>query len=160
MTEKIRRVVTTHDDSGAAVVLSDALIALPAIPGIEARGAVAWTTGAVPADNTNDLEGDTRAAGATLQGGSVFRVTDFGPGFVSPMHRTLSIDYCAVISGELELVLDGGDVISLKAGDVLVQRGTSHAWRNPSPDTTCRIVISMIEALPVSVNGKALEQNA
>jgi quercetin dioxygenase-like cupin family protein len=70
----------------------------------------------------------------TLHGGSVFRVTDLGPEFTTPMHRTRSIDYCIVLSGEVELVLDGGETVQLEAGETVVQRGTSHAWRNPSRD--------------------------
>lgn len=159
MTEKIRRVVTSHDDEGHAVLLSDQSIALPPLPGLTAKGAVVWTTGSVPADNVADREGDARPAGATIERGSVFRVTEFGPGFESPMHRTRSIDYCAVVSGELELVLDGGAVVPLKPGDVVVQRGTNHVWRNPSPDRPCRIMVCMIEARPVVVDGRTLEQH-
>lgn len=159
MTEQVRRVVTTHNKAGQAIVLSDFRIDLPPIPGIDASGAVAWTTGAVPADNVDDLEGSDRQAGATIRSGSVFRVTEFGPGFESPMHRTHSIDYCAVISGELELVLDGDEVIALRPGDIVVQRGTSHVWRNPSTDTACRIIVVMIEAQPISIDGQVLAQD-
>jgi len=142
-------------------VLSDDVISLPPLPGLDAdaRGAVAWTTGQVPADNMNDVLGGARDAGATIRSGSVFRVTEFGPGFSSPMHRTHSIDYCAVISGELELVLDSGEVVLLKSGDIAVQRGTTHTWRNPSPDTSCRIIVVMIEAAPVVIQGEALPQH-
>jgi len=161
MPHDVRRVVTTHDAAGIAHILSDERIDLPPLPGIdaEARGAVAWTTEAVPADNLNDVLGGARDAGATIRNGSVFRVTEFGPGFTSPMHRTHSIDYCAVISGELELVLDSGEVVLLMAGDVAVQRGTTHTWRNPSRDTTCRIIVVMIEAEPVVIGGQALPQH-
>lgn len=159
MNQQIRRVVTGHDEKGAAVVLTDAPIDLPPIPGVDAKGAVAWTTGTVPADNVADLAGGERDAGATIRSGSVFRVTDFGPGFASPMHRTHSIDYCAVVSGELELVLDGGDVVRLGPGDVIVQRGTNHVWRNPSADRTCRVIVCMIQAEPIAVGGRVLEQH-
>lgn len=159
MTQTIRRVVTGHDGEGKAVILSDARVGLPPIPGIDAHGAVAWTTEAVPADNVGDMEGGARDAGATIRSGSVFRITDFGPRFESPMHRTHSIDYCALISGVLDLVLDGGEVVSLRPGDVVVQRGTNHRWRNPSPDTACRIIVCMIEATPIEAGGHILEQH-
>lgn len=155
---QIRRIVTSHDGSGLARITSDAKIAIPPLPGLDAQGAVVWTTASVPADNTSDSQGDLRDVGATIRGGSVFRITDFGPGFESPMHRTHSIDYCAVISGKLELVLDGGEVVELEPGDVVVQRGTNHVWRNPSSDTNCRIIVCMIEAFPVAIDGTALEQ--
>ncbi len=93
----------------------------------------------------------------TLHGGSVFRVTELGPGFATPMHRTFSIDYCLVLSAELEVILDGGETIKLFAGDTVVQRGTSHAWRNPSPDTRSTFVVCMIEAQPITIGGKTLD---
>ncbi len=54
------------------------------------------------------------------------------PGATSPMHRTVSLDYGVVLEGEVELVLDSGEVRLLKRGHVAVQRGTNHAWRNAS----------------------------
>lgn len=157
MTEHIRRIVTTHDERGAAIVLSDREVAMNGLAGADATSAVVWTTGAVPADNLLDTAGDTRDAGASLKGGSVLRVTEFGPGFVSPMHRTLSIDYAMVLSGALEMELDSGVVVSLRPGDTIVQRGGAHLWRNPSPDTPCRIVICMIEAQPLAIDGRTLK---
>jgi uncharacterized cupin superfamily protein len=158
VTDTIRRVVTTHDPAGKTVLLSDHRIPLPSFPGGKAKGAVVWTTGTVPADNIGDVQGEKRAASMSLKGGSVLRITEFGPGFVSPMHRTLSIDYAVVLSGELELVLDGEHAVKLWPGDAVVQRGTNHAWRNPSPDRPCRIMIAMIEARPVMIAGKRLNQ--
>jgi hypothetical protein len=78
-----------------------------------------------------------RSAAPLTSGGSVLRVIEFGPGFVSPTHRTESIDYIAMQPGELELELDGGSVIRLRPGAIVVQRGTNHLWRNPSQDTPC-----------------------
>src|SRR5262249_58710268 len=79
---------------------------------------------------------DARAAGsardmgtATLANGTVFRVVSFGPGVSPRNHRTDSIDYATVISGEIDMELDGTSV-HLKAGDLLVQRGTIHNWVN------------------------------
>jgi quercetin dioxygenase-like cupin family protein len=158
VTDTIRRVVTTHDPAGKTVLLSDDRIPLRHFPGGKAKGAVVWTTGAVPADNIRDVQGEKRAAGMSLKGGSVLRVTEFGPGFVSPMHRTLSIDYAIVLSGMLEVVLEGGEAVKLHPGDAAIQRGTIHAWRNPSPDQPSRIMIAMIEARPVTVAGKRLRQ--
>jgi quercetin dioxygenase-like cupin family protein len=157
MSATIRRVVTTHDAAGAAITLSDAEVVMTPFPGANARGAVVWTTGSVPADNTADLLGDRRDAGASLKGGSVMRITEFGPGSVSPMHRTLSIDYAMVLSGELEMELDSGAIVRLRPGDTVVQRGGAHLWRNPSADKPARIVVCMIEAQPVLVGAKALE---
>ena len=63
-------------------------------------------------------------AGLTLKGGSVVRIVDRLPGKASPIHRSFSIDYGIVIAGERELELDGGEIVRLKAGDIVVQRGT------------------------------------
>ena len=158
LTDTIRRVVTTHDPNGRTVLLCDDRIPLPAFPGGKAKGAVVWTTGTVPVDNIGDVQGEKRAAGLSLKGGSVLRITEFGPGFVSPMHRTLSIDYAVILSGTLELVLDGGAAVRLRPGDAVIQRGTNHAWRNPSADQPCRIMIAMIEAQPVMIAGRLLSQ--
>ncbi|MBV8099865.1 MAG: cupin domain-containing protein [Verrucomicrobia bacterium] len=158
VTDTIRRVVTTHDPNGKTILLTDDRIPLPAFAGGKAKGAVLWTTGTVPADNIGDVQGEKRAAGMSLKGGSVLRITEFGPGFVSPMHRTLSIDYAVVLSGMLDLLLDGGEAVKLRPGDAVIQRGTSHAWHNPSADQPCRIMIAMIEAHPITIAGKRLRQ--
>jgi mannose-6-phosphate isomerase-like protein (cupin superfamily) len=59
------------------------------------------------------------------------------------MHRTETVDYAVILEGELTLVLDEEDV-ELKAGDVVIQRGTSHAWRNKS-DKPCRILFVLLD---------------
>jgi quercetin dioxygenase-like cupin family protein len=155
--EQIRRVVTSHNEGGEAILLSDDTVRLAPLFGDEMQGAVIWTTGSVPADNVNDTQGDRRDPGASLRGGSVMRVTEFSPGFATPMHRTLSIDYAMVLSGEIELELDSGSVVRLRKGDVIVQRGSAHLWRNSSADTPCRIVICMIEAQPATAGTRTLK---
>jgi hypothetical protein len=102
---------------------------------------VVWSTAAVPADNSDrNLEDDKRNVGMTLHGGSVFRVTELGPGFATPMHRTFSIDYCLVLSAELEVTLDGGETIKLFAGDTVVQRGVHHAYHQPRLEAQAELV--------------------
>ncbi|OAN58513.1 cupin domain-containing protein [Sphingomonas sp. TDK1] len=158
MAESFRRIVTTHDSTGRSVVRSvDTLTPQPIAGGV-ADFQLVWTTPTVPADNNGDDDGAAREAGLTLQGGSVIRIVDMMPGQASPMHRSFSIDYGIVLSGVLELELDGGEVVALGAGDIVVQRGTNHLWRNPSPDTVCRIAFILIEAAPVVVDGKVLEE--
>ena len=67
--------------------------------------------------------------------GTKIRINEFLPGFLderglqSPVHRTASIDYGIVLAGEITLILDDSEV-TLSAGDVVVQRGTDHAWAN------------------------------
>ena len=56
------------------------------------------------------------------------------------MHRTVSLDYGIVLQGEMELVLDSGETRLMKVGDVAVQRGTMHAWRNTSSTEWGRMI--------------------
>ena len=68
----------------------------------------------------------------------------FGKGGRHPMmHRTESLDYAVVLEGEITLVLDDEDV-QLKAGDVVIQRGNSHAWSNRS-GKVCRMLYVLID---------------
>jgi len=61
------------------------------------------------------------------------------------MHRTLSLDYCAVMTGEIVLLLDGGEEKTVQAGEYVVQRGVNHAWANRT-QYTCRIMAVMVAA--------------
>ena len=60
------------------------------------------------------------------------------------MHRTRSVDYAVVLSGEIDMLLDDSEV-HLEAGDVLVQRATSHAWVNHGKES-CRIAFVLVDA--------------
>jgi len=84
----------------------------------------------------------------------VFRVVSFGPGVSPRNHRTDSIDYATVISGEVDMVLDG-ETVRLKAGDVLVQRGTIHNWVNNGTEP-CVIAFVLVTGKPVTAGGKVL----
>jgi quercetin dioxygenase-like cupin family protein len=155
--QSVRRIVTKQNAEGEAVLFSSDQAGFEKWPGVDAGSVVVWSTGRVPADNSDgDLGGATRRIGMTLPGGSVFRVTELGPGFRTPMHRTLSADYCLVLSGTLELILDGGKKVTLQTGDAVVQRGTNHAWGNPARETPCRFMVCMIEAEMVSTAGAKL----
>lgn len=155
----IRRIVTTHDAAGKSVLLSDQQIEARLVKTGDAEMALIWTTQSVPADNNHDLAGADPRAGVTLAGGSVIRTVYMKPGASSPMHRSHSIDYGIIIAGELELDLDGGETIKLGAGDIVVQRGTNHLWRNPSRTEWTRIVFVLIEAKPYVHNGLAVPES-
>jgi quercetin dioxygenase-like cupin family protein len=160
MNPAIRRIVTEHDSDGKSVVRSDDLLTPKPIPSGDADFALIWTTQSVPADNNTDCVGADRPAGVTLHGGSVIRIVDMLPGGSSPMHRSHSIDYGIIISGQLELDLDGGETVKLSPGDIVVQRGTNHLWRNPSSTEPCRIVFILIEAKPVVINGVEIPESS
>ncbi len=117
-----------------------------------------WTTETVPADNNDETDGRLRDAGLTLNQGSVIRVVDMLPGKQSPMHRTNSIDYGIVLSGEIELELDDGAKRTVREGGIIIQRGTSHLWRNTT-DKPVRIAFILIEAPAYVHEGKALAEH-
>jgi len=158
MQSSIRRVVTGHDKKGAAVFVSDNIYETVVIPSGDAAMTTIWTTATVPADLNDETDGRERDAGTTLKGGSVIRIVDMLPGASSPLHRTNSIDYGIIMSGTIELELDNNNFKTLEAGDIIVQRGTIHKWRNPSADNVCRIVFVLTEAKPFEINGAALQE--
>lgn len=158
MSKPVRRVVTGHDADGTAVFRSDETFDTALVPSGDAAMATIWTTATVPADLNDETDGRQRNAGTTLNGGSVIRIVDMLPGGVSPMHRTNSIDYGIVLEGEVELELDDGLTKRMGTGDIIVQRGTIHLWRNPSATQTCRIAFILIEAPPYLHNGTPLPE--
>jgi quercetin dioxygenase-like cupin family protein len=72
------------------------------------------------------------------------------------MHRTQTVDYVFILEGELEMELDGGEWVHLTAGDIVIQRGTNHAWENKS-DRICRLASVLIKSAPTVAGGKALD---
>lgn len=158
MSNPIRRVVTGHTENGTAIFTSDNHFETVVIPSGDAAMTTIWTTATVPADLNDEIDGRNRDAGTTLKGGSVIRIVDMLPNASSPMHRTNSIDYGIIISGTIELELDNHVYKTLTAGDIIVQRGTIHKWRNPSNDDICRIVFVLTEAKPYQVKGQPLEE--
>jgi len=155
MSLSIRRVVTGHDQNGRAIVSIDETVknVVQSRPGAEA--AVVWTSEGFPVDNDGDADAAIRKVGTTLENGTVFRVVSFGPGVARRNHRTDSIDYAVVIAGEIDMELDAGKSVHLKAGDVLVQRGTIHNWVNKG-SAPCVIAFTLVAAKPVTAGGKVL----
>jgi quercetin dioxygenase-like cupin family protein len=156
MAIKVRRVVTGHDMSGRAVVKIDEVSknVISNRPG--ASACVVWTTDSIPADNSGEGDAALKKTGTTLPGGTVFRLVEFSPGVSPRVHRTDSIDYAVVISGEIDMELEKGKEVHLKAGDVLVQRGTVHNWINRG-NVPCVIAFSLIDAKPATAGGKRLD---
>lgn len=159
---ELRRVVTGHNSEGLTSIHSDGPLdnnEAPAFPGV--WGSSIWITDSTPTDdNNNDVDGASRTPskdlGIVQHGGTVFRYTDLAPGAASSMHRTSSLDYNVLIQGILVLVLeDGSETVFQTPGDVIIQRGTIHEWRNPGPDWT-RWLTVLVDANPVVVNGETL----
>src|SRR5439155_660115 len=105
------------------------------------------STGAFPADNSDPVDGATREVATTDPGGTVFRLVEYQPGVAPRNHRTESLDYAMVVSGEIDMELDGS-VVHLRAGDVLVQRGTIHNWVNRGTGP-CVIAFVLVAAKPM-----------
>lgn len=174
MTTSIRRVITGHDENGTAIVTLDT--PAPNARVRAANGLIStllWVEDDTPADNSGDTDKADRDIGVSPpDGGSVFRVVEFPPeesgnifsnasmkaelgldaddGTASRhpgMHRTRSVDYAIILSGEIHMLLDDSEV-HLKAGDTIVQRGTNHAWVNRS-EAPCRIAFVLIDARPL-----------
>ena len=174
MSKRVRRVVTTHDASGKAVVLFDG-----DAPNVKVRqvggfvSTLLWVLDALPAGYSGNQDfADVTIGTAPPPGGAVFRIVDFPPlegeldaeahrrmtqemglahqhhGGTPPrhpfMHRTSSVDFGIVLAGEIDMLLDDSEV-RVKAGDVVVQQGTNHAWVNRGKET-CRIAFILIGA--------------
>jgi quercetin dioxygenase-like cupin family protein len=152
---QLRRVVTGHDKNGRAIVKIDEQVknVVNSRPGI--TSSVVWSTKGFPVDNDGQDDPTTGSFKTTVEGGTVFRVARYEPGVVPRNHRTDSIDYAVVISGEIDMELDDGVVVKLKAGDALVQRGTIHNWVNRGTED-CVIAFVLISGKPVTASGRPL----
>jgi quercetin dioxygenase-like cupin family protein len=137
----LRRVITGLDAAGRSCIHIDGPSKM-----------VIWDAKTLPAEN----------AGESDQGGGRFRFptdgvqfvyTDFPPGGGSPMHATDTLDLLVVLSGSVTFITETGETL-LRAGDVLVDRGAMHAWRNDSSEP-CRIVNVLCPARPVGKGATA-----
>ena len=171
MTEKlppIRRIVTGNDADGNSRIVEDApasaIRTVPERPGY--RAVNVWRTnaeepvemhhGILPPKNgtilriidfppePKDPEERQRRIAATF--GGIFKdaAHDRRDGKHPGMHRTETVDYAIVLEGEIWAVMDEGETL-MRAGDVLIQRGTNHAWANRS-NATARIAFVLIDA--------------
>jgi quercetin dioxygenase-like cupin family protein len=145
-------VITGHDASGKAIVKIDEVASHAFVGRPGATGINVWTTEGFPANNDGGEDAGLRKVGTTLPGGTIFRILEFAPGLAPRNHRTDSIDYIVVISGEIDMELDD-TAVHLKAGDVMVQRGTIHNWVNRGT-APCVLAVILIAAKSVEAGGK------
>jgi quercetin dioxygenase-like cupin family protein len=148
-----RRVVTGHDANGVSVVLSDGIVPVHKFMPQDGVGFYEiWATDEMPAPVSAAETGEVTERSLKVPAepnGTKIRINEFFPGHInelgnqSPIHRTESIDYGIVLEGEIYLVLDDSEVL-LKAGDVVVQRGTDHAWANRS-DKVARMAFILVD---------------
>jgi naringenin degradation protein FdeH len=156
----IRRIVTGHDASGKAVVWIDAPATNHKFPDDHVTSTLMWVTDETPADFTKDEDQGKRILGsAPPPGGTRFAVIEFQPGNeVHGLHRTDTIDYVICISGEIDMELDDSTV-RMKAGDVMVQRGTNHAWVNRGK-VPARVAFVLVDGKPKRAGSVAGAQSA
>jgi quercetin dioxygenase-like cupin family protein len=131
-----RRVVTGHDERGVSVFALDGPVPVVRTSPSGAYFYEIWSTDAMPAP-IGAAAADPALTALTVPpapNGTKIRINEFPPGAVSPVHRTQSVDYGIVLSGEVVLVLDDSETV-LHPGDVAVQRGTSHRWENRTAET-------------------------
>lgn len=177
MVQKIRRVVTGHDEGGRSVFIMDSdaptVKEMDSMPGLALTDL--WQTDGAPADNSGNADAADRPV--VLEppaNGTIFRIVEFPPdkawrgtarakeafgsigaghapdaGSADPMmHRTDTIDYLVVLKGEIWAILDTGEVC-LKQGDVMIQRGTNHSW-SVRTDEPCLLAAVLVNAKPVA----------
>ena len=155
MALRVRRVVTGHDANGKAIVQIDEMSQNVRSARPRAEACVVWTSQGFPVGNTGTDDEGLRETGTTLDNGTVFRILELQPGNTPRVHRTDSLDYAVIMQGEIDMELESGEITRLKAGDVVVQRGTVHNWINRGPEP-CVIAFVLIAAKPVEVGGKVL----
>ncbi len=176
MRQPLRRIVTGHDSQGNSIISIDDDVPnateVNGWPGLFISEL--WVTDDTPIDNTGKTDQGARPMRHdATPGGTIFRVVEFPPesqmagidtkaAFAhmgslnqpreqdsarhASMHKTNSIDYLVVTSGEMWMVMEEGETL-LRAGDCVVQRGTNHAWVNKS-DKPCVLMAILIDAKP------------
>jgi len=145
---KLRRIVTGHDAKGRAVVWQDGWPPNPFSGADKIEATLVWATDAVPFDYLRDEDMGARKLGiAPPAGGTRFSVVEIQPGNAPHMHRTDSIDYVICLLGEIDMQLDDGATVHMAAGDVMVQRGTHHAWVNRGTGP-CRLAVVLVDGKP------------
>jgi hypothetical protein len=140
-----RRVITGLDAAGKSCILIDG----PLLTLGGGGGDMAWRTEGLPANNsgTDDCAGGTFGFDMMHSGGAMFMLMEFGPENHAFWHATDTLEYVAMLTGEIVLETETGEA-TLKAGDVLVNRGIVHSWRNDSGQPA-RAAITILPAHPV-----------
>ena len=123
---------------------------------------VVYSTSSFPAvlsDDADIISHDKLIAKGTAlvnPNGTILRYVDFAPGYTCAMHRTKSLDYGIVLEGELEMILDSGEIGVMKRGDVAIQRAAMHSWRNRSKTEWARMIFVLQDCETPIVAGKPM----
>jgi quercetin dioxygenase-like cupin family protein len=163
MTLKVRRIVTGHDEFGKGIVVSDEkLTAVSRGMGPNISGCEIWSTDSMPVDNSTEADASQRAGFVKKYNyvrsgqGTTVRITEWAPGHAIFPHRTETLDYSILLSGEIDVELDGGEVVHMKAGDVIVMRGITHCWKNKASVPAVTAFILIDAEAPTARNGQRL----
>ncbi|KAI1267128.1 hypothetical protein F5Y18DRAFT_379068 [Xylariaceae sp. FL1019] len=151
LTSEPRLVVTGHNDDGTSVFAADHTITPFAPFGPQGSTFVNLDLrSSIPVSNQDAVN----QAGGTIPrappGGLNFCIANYPPGCVVPMHRTLSLDWIVVLSGEIVLALDNGEEKTVRAGEFIVQAGTNHQWFNRTSEV-CQMAFVLLDAKKVSL---------
>ena len=141
-----RRIVTGESDRGSTVVDDGAATEFRSpVPGLVTS--LLWAT-AGTADYRQSVADFPRPHGiAPPTGGSRFSILDIAPGHRSAApHRTDTLDYVIGLAGEVDMLLDDG-AVTLRPGDVAIQRGTMHGWHNRGP-ISARVAVILLDGYP------------
>ncbi|KAF2428305.1 hypothetical protein EJ08DRAFT_592357 [Tothia fuscella] len=157
--------ITAHDAKGKSVVHSSQKAPVNAFPSHQAILRTLYTTSTFPANlNNEDIEKHQAVVasgelGIVKPNGTVCRYVDFAPGNSGMMHRTQSLDYGIVLEGAVLMQLDNGTETPLRPGDLAVQRGTMHSWKNASETEWARMLFLLQDCEPVLVGGKKFKED-
>jgi mannose-6-phosphate isomerase-like protein (cupin superfamily) len=175
MSSPIRRVVTGKDGTGKSTVVTDGAASRVHVrKEMGVTNTLLWVTDSTPARLGEQGDAGNREIGIVPpSSGTIFRIIEFGPqGDVQAddqtrrqifermglapeghsrenprdpgMHRTQTVDYVVILSGEIDMLLDESEV-HLNAGDVVIQRGTNHAWVNRG-NQPCKVAFVLMDA--------------
>lgn len=157
----LRRVVTGHDERNVAKVLLDDELA-QVKRGKSGWLFNVWSTAGTPAEIPvgEAIDDPARAPHETPppERGTRFVVMEYPPGNGGAMHRTETLDYVIVLEGEVDMDLDDSTV-TLRAGDVLVQRGTNHSWVNRGT-RPARVAFVLVDAEPLGIGHPRLRADS
>ena len=173
---RVRRVLTGHDADGRSTFIADGeapnVKEVPVMPGLALTDL--WETTGAPASNEGDADAAERAVRLEPpKNGTILRIVEFPPDSQwrtarsreafkaigaahAPdkrssdpmMHKTNTVDYIIVLKGEIYAVMDTGEKL-LRAGDILVQRGTNHSW-SVRTNEPCIVAAVLVSAKPVA----------
>ncbi|CAK7221948.1 hypothetical protein SBRCBS47491_004703 [Sporothrix bragantina] len=153
-----RVVVTTHARDGTSIFGADK--EMPLFRPFGPNGSsfsVFDVRGSVPVNNQDPVTNFENTLPRCPPNGIIFCITNIPAGGAAPMHRTQSLDYAVVLTGEIVLKLDNGEEKTVKAGEFIVQGGVNHAWMNRTAET-CRIVCVMVGSEKIKLeDGTELE---